>query len=526
MRARDFVTETSDYQRRREREEAIISGQRPARRRQPAQTSDYARRREQQKKSGVAEAKKHISPSGAETTMDPGDDDYEINYGPDGGVAKFRRSQGLDVRTGSKKVTKGVAEATGDEQFDRMMGRIAQGTQLKPEEQRFIQRYDQLLDRLKQLGQVMARSPGAWAKYEKAMTSDQGMDSIYGVIQKYTGASRGELDNLDRIIDGFGTTESGLLEFGWAAKEGRWEEDIQQPWEEYKLSFSTLDEGVREGQVTERSQDPNQRSAAADQLYKMFMKFRERDFAGITPEDIKKMKQLVNVSGRGYEFWVSGTGYRNAGWMLDLAVQEYREAQARSGVMPEFTGRAPTARDMAKQIAQQTRGRYDYNFPRTWTTGYGRRYRDPEDYVVYPDRESYEDAWQWIEQKGQKVHYYDSFRTLQTAVKIGRYVLEPASITRGAFSDQPETTHQISVRSAASLNQGVRTRADITDQQAAALHDIAATRSANAMAGIRAIMDVLQGEEDLKRVIDSSKKIDPRDKAKLDAIIAAAGKTR
>jgi hypothetical protein len=51
------VAETSDYFRRREREEAIISGQKPARKKQPAQTSDYARRREQEKKSekGVAE---------------------------------------------------------------------------------------------------------------------------------------------------------------------------------------------------------------------------------------------------------------------------------------------------------------------------------------------------------------------------------------------------------------------------------------------------------------------------------------
>ena len=44
------VSETSDYFRRREREEAIISGQKPARKKQPAQTSDYARRREQEKK--------------------------------------------------------------------------------------------------------------------------------------------------------------------------------------------------------------------------------------------------------------------------------------------------------------------------------------------------------------------------------------------------------------------------------------------------------------------------------------------
>jgi hypothetical protein len=48
---------------------------------------------------------KHISPSGVETNMDPNDDDYEINYGKDGGVAKFRKSQGLDVKTGSKKVS-------------------------------------------------------------------------------------------------------------------------------------------------------------------------------------------------------------------------------------------------------------------------------------------------------------------------------------------------------------------------------------------------------------------------------------
>lgn len=61
----------------------------------------------------VKEAKKHISPSGVETTMDPEDDDYDVNYGPDGGVAKFRRSQGLDVRTGSKKIKdQGVSEGT------------------------------------------------------------------------------------------------------------------------------------------------------------------------------------------------------------------------------------------------------------------------------------------------------------------------------------------------------------------------------------------------------------------------------
>lgn len=50
------------------------------------------------------EVKAHISPSGVKTNMDPKDDDYDINYGKDGAVAKFRKSKGLDAKTGSKKV--------------------------------------------------------------------------------------------------------------------------------------------------------------------------------------------------------------------------------------------------------------------------------------------------------------------------------------------------------------------------------------------------------------------------------------
>lgn len=59
----------------------------------------------------MVEGKKHISPSGVETNMNPDDDDYAINYGKKGGVAKFRRSQGLDVKTGKKKDEQDVEEA-------------------------------------------------------------------------------------------------------------------------------------------------------------------------------------------------------------------------------------------------------------------------------------------------------------------------------------------------------------------------------------------------------------------------------
>lgn len=38
---------------------------------------------------------KHVSPSGAETTMCPDDDDYEINYGKKSGIADFRKKQSV-----------------------------------------------------------------------------------------------------------------------------------------------------------------------------------------------------------------------------------------------------------------------------------------------------------------------------------------------------------------------------------------------------------------------------------------------
>ena len=49
--------------------------------------------------------KTHISPSGVKTNMPPSDDDYAINYGKNGLVAKDRKARGVDVATGEKKVS-------------------------------------------------------------------------------------------------------------------------------------------------------------------------------------------------------------------------------------------------------------------------------------------------------------------------------------------------------------------------------------------------------------------------------------
>jgi hypothetical protein len=281
-------------------------------------------------------------------------------------------------------------------------------------------------------------------------------------------------------------------------------------------------QGVAE--ANKKSADYSERFDALREIEKIRYNPKIKSWSDYTPEMFKRVVELSKITGRGMK--MSGGRYysETVGSFIDTLKREMLAAQKKSGRLPEFTGRASTAQEMANQIAAYTNGSYEYNKGRTWTTGAGQRYRDPNDFVVYPDESSYDDAWQWIESRGKKVHYYDNSRSLRTALQLGRYIVEPATTVLGVFSDSPVTTHRISVRSASAVNQGVRTRADITDQQAAALKDIAATRNATAMAGLQAMMAILKGEEDLKRVIDSSKKIDPRDKAKLDSIIAAAGK--
>jgi hypothetical protein len=289
------------------------------------------------------------------------------------------------------------------------------------------------------------------------------------------------------------------------------------------VDLADLDEqDVTEDSLNEVSKDWRERSSAEDKIGKIASS-RERSDQ-FTIDDINEVKRLIKITGRasviygGKEYNRLGT----AGGILDHMIHNYRLNQAKSGAMPQFTGVAANARDMARQIAMQTNGDYNQKYARVWTTGYGQRYKDPSDFVEYKTEEDYDSAWDWVQSKGKKVYYYDNFKHLNTAIKIGRYIVEPASVTRGVFSGNPETTHQLSVRTAAVINQAVRRQADISDQQAMALKDIAATKNANALEGLKLLMSVLKGEEDIKSVIDNSKKLDPKDKAKLDAIIAGA----
>lgn len=270
--------------------------------------------------------------------------------------------------------------------------------------------------------------------------------------------------------------------------------------------------------VREAPKNPQDKSQAYSELVNIMKTPDIETWQDFTPEQFQRVKELIKITGRT----VKVPNYGSTGAILDRMTRAQREKQIAQGQMPDFTGVAATTSDMAQQISQQTNGKYEKKQGRVWTTSTGARYRDPQDFINYPDQESFDDAMEWVSARGVKIRYRDSSGTIHSALKIGNYVVEPATVVYGAFTDSPVTKYSLSVRKSATLSKGSRQKLDITDQQAAALKDIADTRTDNAIQGIKDIMAVLQGEQDVKRIIDRSRKIDPRDKAKLDAIIAGA----
>ena len=188
--------------------------------------------------------------------------------------------------------------------------------------------------------------------------------------------------------------------------------------------------------------------------------------------------------------------------------------------MPEFTGKASTTELLAKIIAEYTNGKYASKWGRVWTTGFGQRTKDPEDHIKYQTEEDFESAWNWIKSKGKEVHFKESPRSeLKTAVKIGKFLLQRAVTVYRPFSDDSETEYLISVRTANIVNKAGRIKQDITDEQAAALRDIANIKTDNQLKKIKEILNLLKNEKDIKNTINNSEKINLDDKNKLNNII-------
>lgn len=252
------------------------------------------------------------------------------------------------------------------------------------------------------------------------------------------------------------------------------------------------------------------------ELIDLYQAVERRDIAD---DEMNRVVTIVKTIGRKYS--PNRRSY-TAGQLLDFIKQDYRKQQFKSGQKPKLDLSGNT-QDIATQIALYTNGYYRYHRPIKWTSEKtGKQYSDPSTFIEYDDEQSYDDGWEYIKSLGKEINYRDSMNHLRNAIQVGKFIFEPASVIRGAFSNAPSSVHRISVMTTKALQNPLRQVQDITPQQASTLHDIANTKFQNSMEQLRAIMDIFQGQQNIKQIIDNSKKVTPQDKAKLDAIIAGA----
>ena len=268
-----------------------------------------------------------------------------------------------------------------------------------------------------------------------------------------------------------------------------------------------------------------EKEAAHKQLEQLFSRvyYKQNNAKPLKPEELepvlKQAAQLLKITGRAYKGW--GSSNYSSGYLYDNIVVEIRKILAKSGnnIFPN----AKTTIGFAKELAAYYGGSYTWRNPTVWSRSTGGKYADPSAHIVFDSEEKANDVWADLEKHGKRVYIKDSPDSApRTYIKIGGLLITWSSRTRGAFSNNPETEHSFSVQTTKILNNYLRTKQDITDQQAASLQDIANTKNANATEMIKAIMNVFRGEQEVKQIIAQSQKINPKDKAKLDAIIAGA----
>ena len=291
--------------------------------------------------------------------------------------------------------------------------------------------------------------------------------------------------------------------------------------------------------LNEKSKDWQEVSAAGRVLRDLYLRMNAKYFTkqkpapipvtdAELPEVLKQAKQAIKISGRSDRVYVSSDGYQTStsGYLYDqimLAVQERLQAKGQQVAFPR-TGNS--IRGFTQTLAQYFKGlnaHYTTSFARKWTRSTGGSYSDPSNHLEFDSEENMDTAWEELVKHGKRVYVKDHPQTSPTEyVKIGPFLIRDGTTVRGAFGNNPETNHRLSITTTGILKNPINQVQDISDQQAASLRDIASTQTQNAMEKLKTLMNIFQGEDDMKRIIDNSKKIAPQDKAKLDAIIAGA----
>jgi hypothetical protein len=248
------------------------------------------------------------------------------------------------------------------------------------------------------------------------------------------------------------------------------------------------------------------------------------------PETLEKLKAATKVLGRAYRVY-GGEGYHfqgTAGNIIDRLVRNQGETDStKAGTPSKFpTGNESTALAFVEQLALALKALKPITrsyYGRVWTLSTGQKYRDPQNGLEFHDQQSYNDAWDEIQKHGKRVYVKLPLTSSpSTLVKIGKYLLQQNETVRRAFSDNPESEYHIKIQTASILKNPINKKMDFTDQQAASLQDIAATKSTNAIEKLKAILAVVKSKEDVKKLIADSEKLADVTKQKLQAIIDGA----
>lgn len=281
---------------------------------------------------------------------------------------------------------------------------------------------------------------------------------------------------------------------------------------------------MRAREIINESGDYKELTQAYEQLSNLFARTYHKHNKGAKPFKKSELEtalaQATQLAKRLGKFKPYGDGWPTQA-MYNRIVIGIRAQLAQHGnqIFPD----SKSVRWFAEQLASYYGARVRQTSPMRWTRSTGGSYYDPANYVEFGSKQQRDQAWADLQSRGRRVYIKDHpTEAPDTYVQIGKVLITPHTRVRGAFSDEPETTYALSLQSTGILRNSMRSKQDITDQQAAALQDIAATRNANAMDKIKAILKIFKSQEEAKQAIAQSSKIDPTIKAKLDAIIAGA----
>jgi hypothetical protein len=105
-----------------------------------------------------------------------------------------------------------------------------------------IDREFALVKKMGRLGERIVQNPKLWGKYSQAIDTDN-LDWIVSLIQEGTGATRDEVTHLSELFGEIGGGLGRIVDFAWAVKEGKWEQDFMNPYRQHRSQGMSENQG-------------------------------------------------------------------------------------------------------------------------------------------------------------------------------------------------------------------------------------------------------------------------------------------